>query len=189
MRTFIRLYVPGRAPAPVSQGMAFMTSGRALHADRKPPASHLEPLGLLPAKMSLVKALPVLLAVAAVALSGCSPTENAAPCKDFEATYNAVDLRDKLRVNDASGDDYRPSLKRLADTARAGSAKASGDVKTKLESFAGLETMYAKTASESNLPYSFLDLRIRLSTTRDGLVEACQKSGYPIALEPDHPSR
>lgn len=130
--------------------------------------------------------LPIIV-LAAATLSGCSSTQNEAPCKNFEATYNAVDLRDKLRVNDASGDDYRPSLKKLADTAAAGSAKAGGDVKTKLESIVEEEAMYAKTETETNLPYDFLDMRIKINNTRDGLVQACKDSGYPIQLEPDHP--
>lgn len=136
-----------------------------------------------------MKTLPLLvIALCAAALSGCSSAQNEAPCKDFEAAYNAADLRDKLRTHDPSGDDYRPSLKKLAETAAAGSAKASGDVKSKLESIDDLEAMYAKTATERDLPYDFLDLRIRLDKTRDGLVEACKDSGYPIALEPDHPT-
>lgn len=133
--------------------------------------------------------LPILvIALCAATLSGCSSSQNEAPCKDFEAAYNAADLRDKLRVNDPSGDDYRPSLKKLAETAAAGGAKAGGDVKSKLESIAQLEAMYAKTATERNLPYDYLDLRSRLDKARDGLVEACKDSGYPIALEPDRPT-
>jgi hypothetical protein len=137
-----------------------------------------------------VKTLSILVvALCAATLSGCSSAQNEAPCKDFEATYNAVDLRDKLRVNDPSGDDYRPSLKKLAETAKAGSAKASGDVKTNLESIVDEEGLYAKTATESNLPYDFLDVRIKIANTRDDLVQACKDSGYPIQLEPDRPTK
>ncbi|HEX9227066.1 MAG TPA: hypothetical protein VF885_10500 [Arthrobacter sp.] len=137
-----------------------------------------------------MKTLSILVvALCAVTLSGCSSSQNEAPCKDFEAAYNAADLRDKLRVHDPSGDDYRPSLKKLAESASASSAKAGGDVKSKLESIAQLEAMYAKTATERNLPYDYLDLRIRLDTARDGLVQACKDSGYPIQLEPNHPNK
>lgn len=135
-----------------------------------------------------MKTLSILvIALCAATLSGCSSAQNEAPCKDFEATYNAVDLRDKLNVRIPSGEDYRPSLKKLAETAAAGSAKAGGEVKERLESIVNEEAMYAKTATEVDLPYDFLDVRIQLGHSRDGLVKACNDSGYPIQLEPDHP--
>lgn len=137
-----------------------------------------------------MKTLSILVvALCAVTLSGCSSAQNEAPCKDFEATYNAVDLRDKLNVRVPSGEEYRPSLKKLAETADAGEEKASGDVKAHLQSIVLQETRYARTATESNLPYDFLDVRIELDEARDALVEACKASGYPIQLEPNHPNK
>ncbi|MFJ4264697.1 hypothetical protein ACIPYU_19835 [Paenarthrobacter nicotinovorans] len=122
-----------------------------------------------------------------VSLSGCSSTQNEGPCKDFEQTYNAVDLRDKLVTVDRRGDDYRPSLKKLAATAEAGAAQASGEVKSNLDRIVQLEGMYTKTATGADVPYSFIDVRIWLDEARDKLVDACSSSGYAIALEPDHP--
>ncbi|WP_427136701.1 hypothetical protein [Pseudarthrobacter sp. S9] len=137
-----------------------------------------------------MKTLPILVAIAGVmALSGCSSAQNEAPCKDFETTYNAVDLRDKLITVDSRGADYRPSLKKLADTAKAGAEKASGDVQTHLSAIVSQEAMYEKTATQSDLPYTFLDVRGMLDKSRDNLVKGCKDSGYPIELEPDYPVR
>jgi hypothetical protein len=137
-----------------------------------------------------VKTLSILVvALCAATLSGCSSAQNEAPCKDFEATYNAVDPRDKLRLNDPSGKDFEHSLKKLAETADAGSAKASGDVQAHLQSIVLQQTRYARTATESNLPYDILDVRVQLDTARDALVDACKASGYPIQLEPNHPNK
>lgn len=137
-----------------------------------------------------MKTLSILVAALCTAtLSGCSSAQNEAPCKDFEATYNAVDLRDKLSVRDPSGEGYRPSLKKLAETADAGEEKASGDVKAHLQSIVLQEKRYARTATESDLTYGILDVRYDLDDARDALVEACTASGYPIQLEPDHPTR
>jgi hypothetical protein len=131
-----------------------------------------------------VKNLSILVvALCAATLSGCSSAQNEAPCKDFETTYNAVDLRDKLRLNHPSGKDYEPSLKKLAETARAGDEKASGDVKRHLQSIVLQERLYAEA------PTGLLDIRIKLDAARDALVEACQASGYPIQLEPNHPTK
>ncbi|MFE4195863.1 hypothetical protein ACFRJ9_08355 [Paenarthrobacter sp. NPDC056912] len=128
-------------------------------------------------------------ALGSVSLSGCSSTQNEGPCKDFERMYNAVDLRDKLIVVDWRGEDYRPSLKKLAATAGAGAAQASGEVKSNLDRIVQLEDMYTKTATGADVPYSFLDVRGWLDDARDKLVDACSSSGYAIALEPDHPVR
>lgn len=125
--------------------------------------------------------------VCAITLAGCSSAENEAPCKDFETTYNAVDLRDKLNVLDGSGDDYRPSLRKLGDAAQAGANKASGDVKKWLTSYVGRVAAYEKTGTDADLMYDFLDVRGWLDDDRDKLVDACKASGYPIELEPDHP--
>lgn len=96
-----------------------------------------------------------------------------------------VDLRDKLNVLDGSGDDFRPSLRELGDTAKAGAEKASGDVKEHLTSYVTHVDFYEKTATGADVPYDFLDVRIWLDDTRDNLAEACKASGYPIELEPD----
>lgn len=129
------------------------------------------------------------LGLAVSALAGCSSPQNEAPCKNFETTYNAVDLRDKLITIDDRGKDYRPSLKRLADTARSGAEEASGDVKERLTSYVSHAEMYEKayTQGTSGLAYDSLDVRIWLDDDRDNIVESCEASGFPIELEPDHP--
>lgn len=103
--------------------------------------------------------------------------------------YNEVDLRDKLIVVDERGKDYRPSLKKLADTARAGADKATGDVKENLELYVLNAKRYEKTETMSDLPYDYLDVRGWLENAREKLVESCEASGYPIELEPDRPVR
>lgn len=127
------------------------------------------------------------LGLVATVLASCSSAQNETPCKDFETMYNAVDLRDKKITRDARGADYRPSLEKLANTARAGAEKATGEVKENLTSFVSHAESYEKTRTESDLPYDFLDVRIWLDEARDDLVESCDASGYPISLEPDHP--
>lgn len=138
-----------------------------------------------------MKPLPLLLAaVCVISLSGCSSAQNEAPCKDFESTYNSVHLRDKLIVIDSRGADYRPSLQRLADTARAGALKASGDVKSELLGVASGQTMYESSISDPDARWdAFLDARGDIRRHRDKLVEACRASGYPIQLEPDYAVR
>lgn len=128
------------------------------------------------------------LGLVVTALTGCSSAQNEGPCKEFETTYNAVDLRDKLITIDERGADYRPSLKKLADTARSGAEQATGEVKENLTSYVSHAEAYEKTQTETDLPYSFLDVRIWLDEARDNLVASCKASGYPIALEPDHPT-
>lgn len=127
------------------------------------------------------------LGLVATTLVSCSSAQNEAPCKDFETMYNAVDLRDKLITIDDRGKDYRPSLKKLADTARAGTEKATGEVKENLTSYVSHTEAYEKTATETDLAYDFLDVRGWLDEARDDLVKSCSASGYPISLEPDHP--
>lgn len=127
------------------------------------------------------------LVLVATALASCSSAQNEAPCKDFETMYNAVDLRDKKITIDARGKDYRPSLEKLADTAKAGAEKATGEVKENLTSYVSHAEAYEKTQTETNLAYDFLDVRRWLDQARDNLVESCDASGYPISLEPDHP--
>lgn len=101
--------------------------------------------------------------------------------------YNAVDLRDKKITIDARGRDYRPSLEKLANTARAGAEKATGEVKENLTAYVSHAEAYEKTETESGLAFSFLDVRGWLDEARDDLVKSCNASGYPISLEPDHP--
>lgn len=80
-----------------------------------------------------------------------------------------------------------PSLEKLADTARAGAEKATGEVKENLTAYVSHAEAYEKTETESGLAYTFLDVRIWLDEARDDLVKSCDASGYSIALEPDHP--
>jgi hypothetical protein len=128
-------------------------------------------------------ALPILTAFAAVlALSGCGMA-NETPCRDFEAAYNEANLSDKLNMTKPSGQEYGPALAQLAATARAGAEKASGDVQKHLWGIVNGHLGYERGMGENAAWDDFLIARGVVDDARDGLVEACKGSGYPIQLE------
>lgn len=129
--------------------------------------------------------LPLLAAGACLALTGCSPQGNEGACKDFESAYNSSGLRYNKGTMDTGGaTDYGKALTKLADAAKAGTAKADGDVKRYLQDLVDEGEMYSSAMSSKNSPYKASAVRTMVDNSRDGLFKACEAAGVKIELGP-----
>jgi alkanesulfonate monooxygenase SsuD/methylene tetrahydromethanopterin reductase-like flavin-dependent oxidoreductase (luciferase family) len=137
-----------------------------------------------------MKALPVFLALAtAAALSGCSVTANEAPCRNFEAAYNSVDLEAKEASKDSGGTSYGAALKLLADKTEPDAEKALGEVQRYMMDVVMGQVRFADAGtSRANGDYTVSDVRAELKDSFVGVAKACNDSGYPISLKLDHPT-
>ncbi|MDQ0769112.1 hypothetical protein QF031_001861 [Pseudarthrobacter defluvii] len=121
----------------------------------------------------------------ALALCACSAQGNEGACKDFESAYNASGLRYNQGTAGSGGaTDYGKALKKLADAARVGIAKASGEVKKNLQDLVDEGEMYSSAVSSQNSPYTSEAVRTMADNSRDGLFDACEAAGMSIHLGP-----